>query len=454
MKNLKYIKLLSLSVFISACSSYGNDTSINNASNNTSFNNPQNDLNIPLDGLLEADIAIANLARDLTSDYINPVDKEYLVNSIDNSLTKMPSYDLLKVVRLDMQYNSYDELLSDEQKIQREKILKEFKLRWLWLKERKDYINKIPKEISYISPEFPFVLVVDSLKQRMFLFAQTQDNTLELVRDYYITIGKQGYGKQIEGDQKTPLGTYLIRNYISPERIDPNVYGVGGAFPLDYPNESDKIKNRTGYGIWIHGTPVGDYIRTPYSSDGCISLSDNDFADLREIILNKDIPIIVAESLTWLGKDRWKNNTLEIKSTLDNWARDWSNNDIDRYISHYANSFDSQGKDIVTWYNHKKIVNSAKQYISVDLSEIIVLENPADGVLMSVFFQKYDSSNYKTQGYKRLFWVKEKQNWKIVFEGSTAPFRGDGLVNVSLINKDTRLLSRADVISTVDVDYR
>jgi murein L,D-transpeptidase YafK len=52
-------------------------------------------------------------------------------------------------------------------------------------------------------------------------------------------------------------------------------YG-SGAFPINYPNEWDRIRGRNGYGIWLHGTPRDTYSRPPRASDGCIVLSNED----------------------------------------------------------------------------------------------------------------------------------------------------------------------------------
>ena len=100
----------------------------------------------------------------------------------------------------------------------------------------------------------------------MFLY-KNQDGLPVYMDDFYVTIGKNGAGKIIEGDQKTPLGVYFVTRFIESGEL-PDLYG-DGAFPINYPNIWDRRNGRTGTGIWLHGTPSTIFSRPPEDSDGC-----------------------------------------------------------------------------------------------------------------------------------------------------------------------------------------
>ena len=102
---------------------------------------------------------------------------------------------------------------------------------------------------------------------------------------------KMAMGKRFEGDKKTPFGTYFIQRKIQRQLID--FYG-DGAYPLNYPNEYDKINKFTGSGIWIHGTPKSTYSRPPEASDGCIVLSNRDLVEIKNILNTTGTPIILS----------------------------------------------------------------------------------------------------------------------------------------------------------------
>ncbi|MBT8114305.1 MAG: L,D-transpeptidase family protein, partial [Arenicella sp.] len=125
------------------------------------------------------------------------------------------------------------------------------------------------------------VVVADMLEGRLYLYKNNKGMP-ELVRDYYMSVGSAGYGKQVEGDLKTPIGVYSIYQYIDDKEL-PDLYGAG-AFPVNYPNRMDRFRKRTGSGIWLHGTPSNTYARSPWASEGCFVLSNDDFLDIEKYI--------------------------------------------------------------------------------------------------------------------------------------------------------------------------
>jgi hypothetical protein len=109
-----------------------------------------------------------------------------------------------------------------------------------------------PESILFLAEDQPYVILVDQQSSRVYVYRNNAGD-LQLETDYFITIGLKGYGKQKRGDQKTPIGVYHVTRYIDGMEL-PDLYGEG-AFPIKYPNTWDLRKQRTGAGIWIHGTP-------------------------------------------------------------------------------------------------------------------------------------------------------------------------------------------------------
>jgi len=132
----------------------------------------------------------------------------------------------------------------------------EAQARWQYHKLPVDR-DKIPESLIQLASKQDHVIVVDSSRSRLFLF-KNQAGVPILIKDFYVTIGKNGTGKYVEGDQKTPVGVYFVTGFINPEEL-PDLYG-DGAYPIDYPNAWDQRHGRTGYGIWLHGTPSSIYI--------------------------------------------------------------------------------------------------------------------------------------------------------------------------------------------------
>lgn len=160
-----------------------------------------------------------------------------------------------------------------------------------------------PEPLRFLSPSVEQVVVVDAQKSRLFLLAHRNDDhgrgRLQVVFDAYVSIGNKGIGKWREGDAKTPTGVYFVQKHLTDFML-PDLYG-SGALTLDYPNPLDKQQQRTGSGIWLHGSPSQQYARPPTASDGCVVLANDDMLQLVKHGVGAGTPVLIAEQLNWLN---------------------------------------------------------------------------------------------------------------------------------------------------------
>ena len=181
-------------------------------------------------------------------------------------------------------------------------LREQLRLRWQHAKTLDAKKHFVPAKLLQISDTIPFVLYADLPSSRLHVFAQ-QNGRLVLLSDYYITIGRAGFGKEREGDLKTPVGVYHVDGYIPGTQLHAR-YGVG-ALTTDYPNTLDRFLNRTGYGIWLHGTEPGWINRGPRASEGCITLSNPDFEELvTQLGSHRDIPIVIDDNPEWIEAEK------------------------------------------------------------------------------------------------------------------------------------------------------
>ena len=279
--------------------------------------------------------------------------------------------------------------------------------------------DKIPASLIQLAGKQKHVIVVDTSRSRLFLF-KNQNGVPILIKDFYITIGKNGIGKVIEGDQKTPVGVYFVTGFIEPEEL-PDLYG-DGAFPINYPNVWDQRHGRTGYGIWLHGTPSSTFSRPPLDSNGCVIVSNNDLNTLFPFIDKGQTPVVISDSINWLTKQEWKKQQASFKNFVEQWRKDWESRDVDLYLQHYSKEYSGLGKDYNSWVEYKRRVNPSKKFIKVNLSNKSMFLYPGEEQLMVVtFVQDYASDNFKRKFTKRQYWKMEKDGqWRIVYEGAAS----------------------------------
>jgi len=347
------------------------------------------------------------------------------INSIDELIELVPNFKLAHLIRGDI-LTAYSMSISNfggnAIEINSKKVIqlkKEAKRRIKgYLLTHKD--NGLPKFNIIPDKKDKYLIYVDMDSSRLFVFEKKENKYLYL-SDYYASIGKNGYGKRYEGDKKTPFGTYFLQKKIQQELTD--FYGEG-AYPLNYPNEFDKVKKYTGYGIWIHGTPKTTYSRPPEASDGCIVLSNKDLISIEKILNTPGTPVILSNlsinELSLRSRDKIKKDQDELLNTIKNWKASWAKKNYNEYMKFYSPNAKYNKKEYKTWSEDKKRVFKNSEDIQISLKNISLYEYPSESQPLRIisFNQSYKSNLINNESKKKQIWQKNNGEWKIIYEGT------------------------------------
>lgn len=294
-----------------------------------------------------------------------------------------------------------------------EELLLEARARWSRYRVSPP-ARSMPSGLLRVPESAPSALVVDLTQNRLFVFEE-RNGRLRQTNDFYVSIGKNGSEKQREGDDRTPVGFYLISEFLAGNTL-PDLYGVG-AFPINYPNGWDRLQGRTGSGIWIHGTESTTYSRPPRSSRGCVTLSNQDFQVLQRSVEIRDTPVLVADRLEWVAARRSNRLRRDLEASLEQWRLAWESRDAERYLSHYSPSFRTQGMGFSRFASYKRQVSAGKKFIRVQLDDLGIYGYPGEPDLVVVdFIQRYESDSFSSSRRKHQYWRLEADGWRIVFE--------------------------------------
>lgn len=276
--------------------------------------------------------------------------------------------------------------------------------------------DAVPRYLLQMREDQNHAIVVDTQQSRLYLYRNDKGRPI-FVADWYISQGKAGAEKQREGDNKTPVGVYQVTGVMPPEKIG-DFYGRR-AFPLNYPNEWDKMQGRNGHGIWLHGVPKDTFARPPKASEGCVVLANQDLDALSGYLQIGVTPVIISNGVEWLSLDDWQNERAALNKEIESWRSDWESRDIDKYLDHYSERFRSGDQNREAWGRQKRDVATGKSWIKVDVRNLSVLRNPGkEDLVMVSFEQDYRSSNLNNVAKKRQYWAKEGGRWKIIYEGT------------------------------------
>lgn len=271
--------------------------------------------------------------------------------------------------------------------------------------------NQLPRQILQLAPNQKYALLADAGRARLYLFENVNGEP-RLVRDYYMTIGRNGTDKRLEGDKKTPVGVYLLSEKLSKRKLS-DFYGAG-AFPLNYPNDWDQLQGRGGHGIWLHGVPSDTYSRPPRSSDGCVVVTNPDLKELSRWVQVGVTPVVIADRADWVTRQEWEKSRDTLMQSLDSWKSDWEAREADRFLSHYSSTL--TGTDPQGWICNKRRNIQEKEWIRLSLRDVSLFLYPGGEMAYTEFTQQYDSDKLASISRKRVYWRLEGDRWRIALE--------------------------------------
>lgn len=254
------------------------------------------------------------------------------------------------------------------------------------------------------------VFLVDKGMKKSFL-VEIRDDLPVLIKEFDDVIVGEGNGDKLrEGDKKTPTGVYYVIGFIPQSKLD-KIYGTG-AFPLNYPNFVDKLYGKTGHGIWIHGR---DPLEKKQVSKGCVVLKNEDINYLKSInFINT--PVVIAEKLHFTDELNYNTEKSFWLNFLNEFYESWKNNDINRLSKLIHVRFkDSNHKSYSEYIQRKKMLMEKYPQKTITFENIKIFKENESEVVFD-FDQYYSAPNITTYGTKRLYLIKEANDFKIIAE--------------------------------------
>jgi L,D-peptidoglycan transpeptidase YkuD (ErfK/YbiS/YcfS/YnhG family) len=274
----------------------------------------------------------------------------------------------------------------------------------------------VPEQVLELARNVRHVVVVDASHSRVYVFEQ-KSSGLQLVRSFYASIGRAGFDKEVEGDLRTPLGIYHITSRLDDQQVE-ELYGIG-ALPLNYPNEHDRRMGRTGSGIWLHGVPRVSYARSPYATEGCVALANDDMAYLMEVLQTRRTPVVIANEVNWVRPADQAAERRSFETLLTKWQEARARGDARTLLALQTADFNAR-------------VDNPLRKASLDAEPLGAsgeLDPQADWRQVSVFRWKRGAEvtivNYTVVSTKpsrsadrRQYWAREQGRWRLFFDGA------------------------------------
>jgi murein L,D-transpeptidase YafK len=275
--------------------------------------------------------------------------------------------------------------------------------------------GRLPAYLLQLPDSVTTILVAETDSSALHHIRHGADGT-EYLDQRYMSVGQNGVGKKRPWDRRTPLGIYFVNEQLDTTKLHER-YGPT-AFPLDYPNAWDRINDRSGDGIWIHGVDESGGRRPPLDTDGCIALPNDDLLALEPLLVPVVTPVVITRRVRWASPAEISATRDEIASAVDAWIRSIRGGDLHSYLSLYADDFEYRGMNRDEWARYRVQTIGARSIDDVLLSDLLLLADPEDTQLyLSRFRQTLVEGDRNIVTMKRLYWRRgESGELKIVAE--------------------------------------
>ncbi len=105
-----------------------------------------------------------------------------------------------------------------------------------------------------------------------------------------------------------------------------------------------------------------------------------------------------------------------VKQTVFEWSIAWELQNSERYLSYYGKRFiPENGTTLYKWKNQRRDRVEKPTSIRIRIDDLIVTDFQ-NGQATVEFIQHYMTPNYKDVAHKRMIFVKEDKQWKIIRE--------------------------------------
>ena len=286
--------------------------------------------------------------------------------------------------------------------------------------------NQVPAEFIVLPKAIHHAIAVDTTRSRLYLF-ENGPQGVRLVSDHYVSVGKQGVDKSVEGDQRTPLGVYFVSDRVGQGSLGEE-FGAG-AMQLNYPNLFDKLHGRTGSGIYVHGVPFNTYSRPPKDSDGCVTLANDELVMLMNTVPIHDTPVIITKQIHWVGDNTSRLHRAEILDAVNRWQSVRAGDDRDALKTFYvagaapdtpaAPPAPPSQPAVVMVHGKRHVLPPPavppKDPISFDNLSVMTWSDAKETMVVT-FNERGTRTHRETM--LRQYWERDASAWKIVAEGT------------------------------------
>ncbi|MDR0454084.1 MAG: L,D-transpeptidase family protein [Deferribacteraceae bacterium] len=261
-----------------------------------------------------------------------------------------------------------------------------------------------------------FTIVVEKIPRTLYLL-KIKGDSQEVIDNFSVLTGKNDGNKSLRGDERTPEGVYYTVSYMDQAtmlRLWGDIaarYGTG-AYPISYPNPIDRIRKKTGSGIWLHGL---DPERQKPVTEGCVGIQNADLERIKPY-MSIGMPAVIIDNASFMTKERYMVSRNEQIARLKSFISAWNSGDYNIFKSHVHPEYSSYaGVTAKAYLEKKRSLMSIYPEKSIEIDNVNIYKQ-SGYTLVYDFDQFYCAPNMVTFNNKRIYLENDNSTFKVISE--------------------------------------
>jgi tetratricopeptide (TPR) repeat protein len=241
----------------------------------------------------------------------------------------------------------------------------------------------------------------------------------ENLGDIYAKMASQAYERALQLDNKntaTQTKLAMIQNLFAADAgNNVNVATATATAPAAQGRPAAQAPAKAEPAVAAAAQPAPETVATPEKAPEAATPATA--TPVKAAPASAETPIKAVAAIP-AKADAMKDNSAEITGTVTSWAKAWSSQDTNKYLSFYANDFKTPGGETrAAWETVRRERLGAPKFIHVEVRIKSITFTDSQHATVK-FHQSYRASNYKASGNKTLLMVNTGGKWLIQEERS------------------------------------
>jgi hypothetical protein len=169
----------------------------------------------------------------------------------------------------------------------------------------------------------------------------------------------------------------------------------------------------------LHGVPRVTYSRSPYATEGCVALANDDMAYLMGVLQTRRTPVIIADEVNWVRPADQAAERRSFDASLTQWQEARARGDSRSLLALQTADFNARAGDPLRNVSlaAEPLRASGEPDPQVKWREVSVFRWKRETEVTIVNYTTLRTKPLRSSD-RRQYWLREQGSWRLFFDGT------------------------------------